>query len=536
MYIGGQVAQANAYSGYINNVQLFTTPLTANEVSAIYASSITSNILYSLDTTGRQRVSSQNGAQYLALNADNSIVGTQIQSYTIGGLGNSLAINPYGGAVGIGTTAPQNTLQVVGNINITSPSTAANNVLTANVIANAPLATNALDTMGNLVVTSTASATTYTNAAILSKTVGCLNASNNPTAGTSLLSGLEYNLTNYVNENNISVSVWFNTSSLTAATVILWGLYAGVVGTFGANNGSFELLLNSNGSLSVQIYGTSFQSIGTVSSVISTGTWYNVIVSFAYVNSTSSILSFYINGVSYGLVSTIANVANNNLVTMCSLTHRSGISSQYVFTGYLSNFTIYNSVLTAQQIAQIVNTTAPITQNAYPTFNVLNSGSVGIGSSAPQYPLDVANNPVSAGYFRQATPVWFSASDPTNTGTFTTGTITGFLTTQQATVNGGSVLGKLAYNSTTGYFTPTIAGLYYASGSIQANATGMILTLSKNNTTSFAFSTSATSAQWVNTTGVVYLNGSTDFINFYMQGTANHLNTSIIQCNLLYSC
>lgn len=81
--------------------------------------------LYKLDVNGVQRIYSGNGVQ-LAFSTANGNFST-IESFTAGNTAKlPLCLNPYGGNVGIGTTAPAALFTVNGNITITPPDAGSN--------------------------------------------------------------------------------------------------------------------------------------------------------------------------------------------------------------------------------------------------------------------------------------------------------------------------------------------------------------------------------------------------------------------------
>lgn len=85
------------------------------------------------------------------------------------------------------------------------------------------------------------------------------------------------------------------------------------------------------------------------------------------------------------------------------------------------------------------------------------------------------------------------------------------------------------FDSTTNYrFTPTVAGYYQVNGSIvfSTNITSPQLAIYKNGT-NFKVGTNYASGAWANVSALVYLNGSTDYIELYgahVTGTTQSLN------------
>lgn len=85
------------------------------------------------------------------------------------------------------------------------------------------------------------------------------------------------------------------------------------------------------------------------------------------------------------------------------------------------------------------------------------------------------------------------------------------------------------FDSTTNYrFTPTVAGYYQVNGNIvfSTNITSPQLAIYKNGT-NFKVGTNYASGAWANVSALVYLNGSTDYIELYgahVTGTTQSLN------------
>jgi hypothetical protein len=85
------------------------------------------------------------------------------------------------------------------------------------------------------------------------------------------------------------------------------------------------------------------------------------------------------------------------------------------------------------------------------------------------------------------------------------------------------------FDPTTNYrFTPTVAGYYQVNGSIvfSTNITSPQLAIYKNGT-NFKVGTNYASGAWANVSALVYLNGSTDYIELYgahVTGTTQSLN------------
>ncbi|MDJ0841188.1 MAG: tail fiber domain-containing protein [Acidobacteriota bacterium] len=125
-------------------------------------------------------------------------------------------------------------------------------------------------------------------------------------------------------------------------------------------------------------------------SVYDYGQWYNVIMVF----NQGSDLSFYVNGVLDGVVNvgSVINYSNALPIVIGGALVDSGVegtSSQF-FKGFLDDVKIYNSALTAAEIAAI-NANFPdwvVGENQL-TYN---GGSVGIGTDNPAAPLHIEIN------------------------------------------------------------------------------------------------------------------------------------------------
>jgi hypothetical protein len=157
------------------------------------------------------------------------------------------------------------------------------------------------------------------------------------------------NLSTLMNgSNNFSLSLWFNTDSFPATTsflvspVLFWAGNRAIYFVFGdsAPADQFSVRVNQN---------STWQSPVQNNSTLSTGTWYNMLVTY---NSSSGYI-LYQNGTSVDTSSTTGSISSFNDLNpqIGSLT----IQGTRYYDGKISQILIYNKALTASEVQQNYN-------------------------------------------------------------------------------------------------------------------------------------------------------------------------------------
>lgn len=157
------------------------------------------------------------------------------------------------------------------------------------------------------------------------------------------------NLSTLMNgSNNFSLSLWFNTDSFPASTsflvspVLFWAGNRAIYFVFGdsAPADQFSVRVNQN---------STWQSPVQNNSTLSTGTWYNMLVTY---NSSSGYI-LYQNGTSVDTSSTTGSISSFNDLNpqIGSLT----IQGTRYYDGKISQILIYNKALTASEVQQNYN-------------------------------------------------------------------------------------------------------------------------------------------------------------------------------------
>lgn len=147
---------------------------------------------------------------------------------------------------------------------------------------------------------------------------------------------------------NLTISGWFNASSFPhAAYNSMWG--GGGAG--GSTHPTRFWLSCNNGSLFRIWYGTSTNF--TFAYSISTGTWYNVVLTID-----GSTVKLYVNGSQEGSTVTTAPsvyaTAGDEFEIGANPTYR-----PYYWDGYIDEFSVFNSTLSASDVTAIYNSGVP---------------------------------------------------------------------------------------------------------------------------------------------------------------------------------
>jgi len=149
--------------------------------------------------------------------------------------------------------------------------------------------------------------------------------------------------------SNVSISGWFNASSLPLAYNSLWG-----GGGQGDPNHPTRFWLSCNTGSSFRIYlGTSVNN--TFAYSISTDTWYNVVLT---VDDDS--IKLYVNGSQAG--STYTNPHGTSLFATAGDDFEIGSNPTYdnwEWDGYIDEFAVFNSTLSAANVTAIYNSGTP---------------------------------------------------------------------------------------------------------------------------------------------------------------------------------
>jgi hypothetical protein len=133
---------------------------------------------------------------------------------------------------------------------------------------------------------------------------------------------------------DLTIELWFKTTSLSAAQVLV------SKGT----TGEYHLLLNTNGSISL-LMGPSYNTVVVPASTISTGTWYHLVV---VRTSLGKKINAYVNGAStYSGTYTTAPSTTTNVMRLGATSPTAGS----YFVGTLDEVAIYERSLSATQVS-----------------------------------------------------------------------------------------------------------------------------------------------------------------------------------------
>ena len=129
--------------------------------------------------------------------------------------------------------------------------------------------------------------------------------------------------------------------------------------------------------------------------------------------------------------------------------------------------------------------------------------------------------------FRQTSPVWFQVFGP-NSGSVANGPIL-------FNTNGvGTAISN--YSSTNGRFTPTTAGIYIFTSTVYATTAGSMVYIYKNGSIyiSIAIASDTLTHAWYNVSGIVILNGTSDYVTVEISNTSSAtINNVFTGCLLI---
>ena len=364
---------------------------------------------------------------------------------------------------------------------------AANAVISNAVISNTVLSTTGNVNAGNIIATGIISVTG--------------NVTSNYFIGNgSQLTGIA---TSYGNANVATFLAAFGSNTVSTTGTVYAGNVTGgnisatgnVTGNYHIGNGATLSSItgaNVTGTVANATYAT---SAGTATSAATTGT----VTGNAQANITSVGTLTSLNS---GTISSSGNVTGANILT-------SGLISA---TG---NITTANSF-----VGNLVGTTVSATGNV--TSTTVNANTIYLGGN-----LLTINNATTPVGFRATTPV-------TNVSVNNGSTVTMLFGTEEVDTNS-------AYNPATGRFTPNAAGYYSIDWFIVTSANGageLIASLYKNGVL-VAWGTNQTTAtaHWNGiggSAGMIYLNGTTDYISITLTNNSGSTATILAASGLSY--
>lgn len=189
------------------------------------------------------------------------------------------------------------------------------------------------------------------------------------------------------------------TSQMTLSTWVYWNGVAGsnnrygIANLFPSNNAAgWSLAIDNTGKL-IYAFQAADVNLGrsrtTTSAVISTGTWVNVTLTVDTSITNSGAVAMYVNGVQQALtgasLTTAVTVSNPGDIAVGVYNHTSGGAGSFALNGYMDDFAMWDTALSAAQIKAVSTTPAILTgYNAGVMNNLFNSyaaqGSSVVGS------------------------------------------------------------------------------------------------------------------------------------------------------------
>ena len=500
----------NVSNALITLANAATTPAQANG-GGIQLNGANANIIY---TNGND---AWNFNKPLVVTGGVSATGTVSATGNITG-GNISATNHTGTTVSVTGTATA--ASVVGGV-ITGTSLSTTGTVTGGNVLTAGAVSAVGNITGSYIIGNGAlltGVTAYTNANVSSflaaygsntiSTTGTITSGN--ITGGNVLTGGVISSTGNITGGNISATNHTGTTVSVSGTVTAASTVGGVItGSSASVSGTVTAASVVGGVMT-----------GTSTSVSGNVTGGNVLTG-GIVSATGNITGGNISATTHTgtTVSVTGNITAGNIINTGISSVTSNITAGNVLTGgqvsATGNITTANSF-----VGNLVGTTASVTGNV--TSAIVNANTIYLGGN-----LLTINNATTPVGFRATTPV-------TNMSVNNGSTVTMLFGTEEVDTNS-------AYNPATGRFTPNAAGYYSIDWFIVTSANGageLIASLYKNGVL-VAWGTNQTTAtaHWNGmggSAGMIYLNGTTDYISITLTNNSGSTATILAASGLSY--
>ena len=331
--IGAQTGTSIGYNfkGYIDDVRVYNRVLTSQEVAGLFSSS-----------------------QYASYNLfQQTIEGTNLSDL---GWGTSLA-QPITASMWI-----KNNSSSAQQFSIAATNAG------ANLIAWIPFENNSYsDVMGflnnsNLVGAGAITSSTFKiGSSAFDLTANTINAAQ--------VTSLNYNVP-YPLQVPLSISCWINPSAVTGGTQLVYWMGSSMYASTSSTGFQIELVINGSGQVyfDVAVNGANYLTATSAATAISAATWTHVTCAVV-----GGMMILYLNGVAVASAVIPANVAMTSHLTASSQMNQLRIGGRATgealgYKGYVDDFRIYNTGLSATQVAQLyANNVASTTASTYLT-------------------------------------------------------------------------------------------------------------------------------------------------------------------------
>lgn len=167
-----------------------------------------------------------------------------------------------------------------------------------------------------------------------------------------------------------------NSSQMTLSTWVYWNGVAGtnnrygIANLFPSNNGAgWSFYIDNAGKLSYAFVtdAAASRSRTTTNAVITSGSWINVTLTVDTSIASNGAVAIYVNGVLQTLtgsaLTTAVTLTNSSDIAVGVMNHTSGAGGSFALNGYMDDYAMWDTVLSAAQIKAV--NTAPALLNGY---------------------------------------------------------------------------------------------------------------------------------------------------------------------------
>ena len=159
--------------------------------------------------------------------------------------------------------------------------------------------------------------------------------------------------TTNLDDGNLSVSLWFNVSSVTGGTALIDNHWTSTA------NAGFTMAINTSSRIYIDRNTTATDAkINNVNMGYSLNTWHNLLMTY---NDTTKELKAYLDG---NLKTTVTGSASSNSASLGARIGRFAISGTGYFNGKIDEVAIWNTALSSDAVQEIYNATANNTGKA----------------------------------------------------------------------------------------------------------------------------------------------------------------------------
>ncbi|MFA6959208.1 MAG: LamG domain-containing protein [Opitutaceae bacterium] len=186
-------------------------------------------------------------------------------------------------------------------------------------------------------------------------------------------------------------------SQMTISTWVYWNGVAGtntrygIANLFPSNNAAgWTLYIGNDGKLTYAFVtdASASRSRTTTNAVITTGTWINVALTVDTSVASNSAVAIYVNGVAQSLtgsaLTTAVTLTNSGDIALGVMNHTSGAGGSFALNGYMDDYAMWNTTLSAAKIkalnttpALLTNYNAGVMDNLFTTYDSHASSIIG---------------------------------------------------------------------------------------------------------------------------------------------------------------